>query len=410
MPTPLRRLAVSLLFLWLVSGCGGADVAVPDEEAEVARGPHGGRLLTEGGFSLELKLDESGAFPRLRAWPSRDGQPLDPDSTMVEVTLARLGGAVDRFALKPDGDSLAGTAKVAEPHSFDVAVTARTGGREYRFEYPSYEGRVTLPDEAAARARIAVHVAGPAVIRSTLLLRGRLVPNENAVAHIMPRFDGLAREVRKALWDPVAKDEVLVVVEGNESLHPYEVRSRIAGTVVAKDVAPGEAVSSSREMFVVADLRTVWADLDVYRQDFAALAVGQPVRIEAGGGLPPLESRLARLSPIGSLASQTMLARALVPNPDGLWRPGLFVTGEVTTGVTDAPVAVRAAAIQSVGGRDVVFVRVGDVFEARPVLLGQRDREHVQILSGLAAGDSYAGANSFILKADVGKSGASHDH
>jgi len=138
--------------------------------------------------------------------------------------------------------------------------------------------------------------------------------------------------------------------------------------------------------------------------------VGQPVRIDAGAGVPPVATTIARLAPLGSLASQTMLARAVVPNPSGLWRPGLFVTGEVTTGVTQAPVAVRAASIQSLGSTDVVFVRVGDVFEARPVLLGVRDREHVQILSGLSAGDSYAASNSFVLKAEVGKSGASHDH
>ncbi len=410
MPTCIRSLASSVFLSLLLAGCGGGDVADHGVEAETPKGPHGGRLLADDGFAIELKVDESGSFPRLRAWPFDDGKPLDPATTEVSVALERLGGPIDRFELRPDGDSLVSAEAVAEPHSFDVEITARSGGSEHRFRYPSYEGRVLLPPEAATRAGIEVDAAGPATIRSTLLLRGRLVPNENLVAHIMPRFDGLAREVRKALWDPVAKNEVLVVVEGNESLHPYEVRSRIAGTVVAKDVAPGEAVSSAREMFIVADLRTVWADLDVYRQDFASLAVGQPVKIEAGGGLPPVETRLARLSPLGSLASQTMLARAIVPNPSGLWRPGLFVTGEVTTGVTEAAVAVRSAAIQSMGRFDVVFVRVGDVFEARPVLLGQRDREHVEILSGLAAGDLYAAANSFILKADVGKSGASHDH
>ncbi len=74
------------------------------------------------------------------------------------------------------------------------------------------------------------------------------------------------------------------------------------------------------------------------------------------------------------------------------------------------PVAVRAESIQSLGRFDVVFVRVGDVFEARPVLIGTRDRAHVQILSGVVAGDSYAAVNSFVLKADVGKGGATHDH
>lgn len=411
MPTSIRSLTSSTLplLLLLLAGCGARDPA-PGAGPEAGKGPHGGRLLREGSFALELEVDESGAFPRLRAWVSHDGKPIAPSTVQVDVALERLGGRIDRFTLVPDGESLAGKAPVEEPHSFDVEVTARSGSVEHRFRYASYEGRVTLVPDDVTRAGIEVLQAGPASIRSTLRLRGRLVPNENLVAHIMPRFDGLAREVRKALWDPVEKDEVLVVVEGNESLHPYEVRSRIAGTVVAKDVAPGEAVSSTREMFVVADLRNVWADLDVYHHDFTALAVGQPVQIDAGAGVPPVTTTISRLAPLGSLASQTMLARAVVPNPRGLWRPGLFVTGEVTTGVTQAPVAVRTASIQSLGSMEMVFVRVGDVFEARPVLLGVRDREHVQVLSGLSAGESYAASNSFVLKAEVGKSGATHDH
>jgi cobalt-zinc-cadmium efflux system membrane fusion protein len=98
-----------------------------------------------------------------------------------------------------------------------------------------------------------------------------------------------------------------------------------------------------------------------------------------------------------------MLARALVQNPDGLLRPGLFVTGEVSVEEIEAPVAVRPRAIQSVKEKTVVFVAEETAFEARAVELGSSDSEYVQILSGLNAGDRYVAENSFLLKAELGK-------
>ena len=74
------------------------------------------------------------------------------------------------------------------------------------------------------------------------------------------------------------------------------------------------------------------------------------------------------------------------------------------------PVAVSVDALQRLRDWDVVFIAAGDVFEAQPVELGRRDATHVEIVSGLAAGQRYVAAGSFVLKADVGKSGATHDH
>jgi cobalt-zinc-cadmium efflux system membrane fusion protein len=169
-------------------------------------------------------------------------------------------------------------------------------------------------------------------------------------------------------------------------------------------------VANDREVYVVADLSSVWADLQVYRRDFAALRVGQQVFVDAGDGGPPAESTISYLSPIGSENTQTLLARAVVANSDGTWRPGLFVTAQVAVDEAEVPVAVRASALQRLRDWDVVFRNDGDVFEAQPVTLGRRDGEWVEVVSGLAAGDRYAAAGSFVLKADVGKAGASHDH
>jgi cobalt-zinc-cadmium efflux system membrane fusion protein len=134
------------------------------------------------------------------------------------------------------------------------------------------------------------------------------------------------------------------------------------------------------------------------------------VHIDAGDGSPPVASTLAYLSPIGAVNTQTLLARAVLPNPDRSWRPGLFITAEVEVGVSEVPVAVALEALQRIRDWDVVFLAAGDLFEAQPVELGRRDAAYVEITSGLAAGQRYVAAGSFILKAEAGKSGAAHDH
>jgi cobalt-zinc-cadmium efflux system membrane fusion protein len=180
--------------------------------------------------------------------------------------------------------------------------------------------------------------------------------------------------------------------------------------VISKSVAPGEFATPERELFAIADLRTVWVDLDVYRRDFARLRVGQPVRVDAGDGSAPAEASLSYLAPVGSVHTQTLLARAVLPNPDGSWRPGLFVTGDVEVAIGEVPIAVELEAIQQLREREVVFVAEGDVLEAQPVVLGRRDAERVEIVSGLARGQAYVAAGSFIVKAEAGKSAAGHDH
>ncbi|HVH19377.1 MAG TPA: efflux RND transporter periplasmic adaptor subunit [Myxococcota bacterium] len=379
-------------------------------EESFEEGPHGGRMLADGDFALEMVLVEAGGPPELRAYAFEGEKPIEPSRVSLQAILHRLGGRTERIAFEPRGDHLAGVPAVEEPHSFDVEVLAREGGNEHRFDYASYENRVTLDADQLEVAGIELETAAPATIRERVVLNGRIAPNEDALAHVMPRFPGLVRSVHKRLGDPVAPGELLAVIESNESLHPYELRSRTGGRVIAKDVSPGENASPERELFAIADLSTVWADLDVYRRDFGRLRVAQPVRVDAGDGSPPVETQLAYLSPIGSVNTQTLLARAVLPNPDGSWRPGLFVTAEVEVGASEVPVAIAPDAIQRLDGVDVVFVSDGTTFEAQPVELGRRDDTHVEIVSGLSAGQRYVGAGSFVIKAEIGKSGAGHDH
>jgi cobalt-zinc-cadmium efflux system membrane fusion protein len=317
---------------------------------------------------------------------------------------------VERIAFTPRDGFLIGDREVVEPHSFDIEIVARDAGSEHRFSFSSYENRVVLSPEQVSAAGIVVETAGPSTVREYRVLNGRVVANEDALAHMSPRFPGIVRSVHKRLGETVAKGDLLAVIESNESLHAYEMRSQLAGRVLTRDVAPGEFITTDRTIFSIGDLSMVWVDLDVYRRDFARLARGQRVFIDAEDGVAPAESTLSYLAPIGSVVTQTMLARAVIANPDGRWRPGQFVSAKVLIAEVPAAVVVRQQAIQRVRDSDVVFVVEGNVFEAQPIELGARDDQNVEVVSGLAAGTPYAASGSFILKAEAGKSGASHDH
>jgi cobalt-zinc-cadmium efflux system membrane fusion protein len=234
--------------------------------------------------------------------------------------------------------------------------------------------------------------------------------NEDHLAHYFPRYPGVVKEVRKRLGDKVAHGDVLAVIESNESLQAYEVKSSIAGTVIAKDVTPGEFTTESRAIYTVADLSTVWADLYVTREDFRRLETGQRATVQTGQGIAEAEGTVIYLSPFGAESTQTLLARVEIPNGEGEWRPGLFVTGKILVEEANVPVAVKAAGLQTFRDWDVVFLNDGSVFQVAPLELGRTDSEWVEVLDGVKPGDRYAAEGSFIVKADVGKSGATHDH
>ncbi len=389
------------------SGHGHGDGA--NTAQEPAKGQHGGRLLTSGDFQTEVTIFERGVPPQYRVYFYEKGQPVDPAEVKFSIELHRLGGRVDKFEFKKEQDYLVGDKVVEEPHSFDVRVAAEYKGQTHRWEYDSYEGRTELSPEAVKSSGIVVETVGPAKLKQTIRVFGRIKENEDHVKHVIPRFPGVIREVRKRLGDSVAKDEVLAIVESNESLQPYEIKSAIAGTVIQKHATAGEFAKEGDTIYIVADLSTVWVDLDVYHQDFHHLKVGQSVTVETGPG-DKAQGKISYLSPFGMENTQTMLARVVVDNSNGDWRPGLFVTADILVEKVEVPVAVKAGALQTFRDWDVVFINVGNTFEIRPLELGRRDGDWMEVTSGLEAGQRYVAENSFIIKADILKSGATHDH
>jgi len=270
--------------------------------------------------------------------------------------------------------------------------------------------RVRLSAAQLAAADIEVGTAGPRTIAIWQELPGEIVVNADRLAHVVPRFPGIAREVRKQLGDHVTAGEVLAVIESNESLSPYEVKSLIGGTVIAKHITLGEFVRDDSDVYVIADLSTVWVNVSVYARDLSRIRRGQAVTIRAAGLAERARGQIAYVGPVVGEATRTAVARVILQNPQGTWRPGVFVTAAVRVDEAPVAVAVPEDAVQTVGGRDAVFAFHDGEFEPRPVVLGRNDGEWVEIVSGFAAGEQCAVRNSFILKSELGKGEMGHDH
>ena len=140
------------------------------------------------------------------------------------------------------------------------------------------------------------------------------------------------------------------------------------------------------------------------------MSIGDQILIDPADGGPPIEAKISYLSPVGSSDTQSALARAIVPNAEQRLRPGLFITGRLALSAKKVGVVVKSSALQSIENRTVVFVRNGEKFEARDVEVGDRDPELVEIVFGLLEGDLYAAQNSFIVKAEMAKGSAEHEH
>ncbi len=272
------------------------------------------------------------------------------------------------------------------------------------------EEGVELSDAKIAAAGIELLKAGPGTLHDSIFLNGIIQPNQEMLVQVTPRFPGVVREVRKRVGDRVEKGEVLATVESNQSLTIYQLVAPLTGTIIDRQVALGEHIGEQKPAFTIADLSNVWIDFSVYRRDLIRVRIGDTVMIDAEDGGPKIEAKLSYISPVGNSDTQSALARAAVGNEKLRLRPGLFVTGRLLLTAKPVNIAVKSSALQTVENRTVVFVRVGDKFEVRDVELGDRDTEHVEIVFGLLEGDVYAAKNSFVVKAEMAKGTAAHEH
>lgn len=268
----------------------------------------------------------------------------------------------------------------------------------------------TIPNEIARRSGIVAAAAGPGTVADEHDVQGLITPLEGRVARITARYPGPVRSLRANIGDPVKAGQTLATIDSNLSLTTYSIAAPISGVVLARNAAIGEVAVEGTPLFEIADLSTLWVDLHVFGADASHLRPGLPVTVMRMGDEKGVDTTIDRILPGTATASQSTVARASIKNPDGLWRPGSAVHARVTVEQQPVALAVPLTALQRMDDADVVFVRDGERYSARPVKLGRRDARRAEVLSGLKAGEQVVVEQSFLIKADIEKSGASHEH
>lgn len=400
------------LLLALV-GCSRQNVLPEAEMAgavagDYARGPNGGRLLEDADFAIELSIFESGVPPEYRAWAYQEGTPVAPGAVDLNVTLTRLGDVRDNIDFAPEGQYLRGDTVIYEPHSFLVNVEAEYQGQDHQWEFESIEGRTTIAPAMANAFGIETETAGPATLTETLDVFGETRAMPELSRQISARFEGLVQAVDVSAGERVREGQRLLTIESNASLQPYTLNSPIAGTVQRRQANPGEQ-TNGRVLLEILDTSRVWAELAIHPSQRSAVTIGQPVTLTS-----PISSSMT----VGTIDSfnltvspdQSIIARVSIDNSDNAFAPGTFIEGEIETGEFEVLLAVKRTGLQPFRDFTVVYARIGNTYEVRMLDLGRQDDEWVEVLGGLEPGTTYVTTNSYVLKADIEKEGASHDH
>ncbi|QBQ56595.1 efflux RND transporter periplasmic adaptor subunit [Nitrosococcus wardiae] len=348
------------------------------------------------------------------------------------------------------------------------------------------EGFIAITPQALQSAGIQVRVAEPAEIKTALELPGEIQFNENRLAHVVPRVEGVVAAVYKHLGALVEKGELIAVLESREladlksqyytaikrrelaqitfkreerlwkekvsaeqdylaaktalaeakiavtaaaqrlfalglsqqelnaiakesqsKLSRYPIRAPFDGRIVRKHIVRGEAVKADAELFMIADLSTVWGTITVYTEDLNRVHLGQKVAVRSEELSMEATGTISYLGYLVDAQTRSTEAHVDIPNPDERWRPGLFVTVEVAEEEVTVPVAVAEEAIQTYQNKPVVFVQEKNGFRIREVTLGRRSGQWIEVVTGLSAGEHYAADNSFVLKSELNKAMAS---
>ena len=200
-----------------------------------------------------------------------------------------------------------------------------------------------------------------------------------------------------------------IATEADSDVARYELHTPLSGRIVSKHLTPGERVGTDSSVYTIADLSTVWLNISVYSQYSGMIAQGQHVTVHAGD--QAASGVVDYISAVVAESTRTVAARVVIDNSDGSWKPGSFVTVYVATDQTHADRIVPLDAIQTYEGHTVVFIQGDEGIEPDQVTIGRKSETHVELLGDdIAIGSAIVVANSFLMKAELGKSSAGHQH
>lgn len=278
-------------------------------------------------------------------------------------------------------------------------------------QHDDHNDHVDIPPALAHASGIQTSEARAGVLQQTILLFGRLKPDPQGISHIRARFPGLIRQVNFQIGQTIKAGEVIARIEANDSLRVYEITSPINGVVIDRHANAGEYTGEDI-LFTLANYDRLELDLKVFARDAQRIRVGQTVEIyesDARSGAVIATGIVTYLTASDG-TTPTLTAHVPLDNTQKHMIAGTLVEAAVTVAQEDVPLLLEKRALQKIDGQSVVFVQDGNHYEVRPVVLGRSNDQFIEVLDGLHSGERYVVENSYLIKADLEKSGAAHVH
>jgi len=266
------------------------------------------------------------------------------------------------------------------------------------------EGHIEITLSDALKAGIINATAGAGQINKMTTVYGRSVINPKAISQVSARFPGLITKLSVNVGDVVKAGENIAQVESSDSLKRYNISAPISGVVTERYANPGE-LASLQPLLTLENYDQLWVEYKIFPSQ-QAIKKGQQVTISST--VAKTQSNIMHL--MANKNQPFMTAIVPLENSNGLWTPGQMLAGSIVTSQVDASLVIDNRALQEVEGKNVIFVTNKGGYETRELQLGETDGQITHVISGLRVGDKYALSNSYLLKADLGKAGASHAH
>lgn len=268
------------------------------------------------------------------------------------------------------------------------------------------EAATSIGADHARSSGIATAVAGSGELSRTVKTYGRVAVPPNQISHMRARFPGLIKTVSVDIGDVVNAGDRLARIEANASLKSYTIAAPISGIVTQRHANAGE-LAQDQVLFSIIDPERLWAELRIFEGQLADVGTGQPLRLSSA--TQETSSMIENIMP--SLDDHPfVIARAKIDNKTGIWSPGMFVEGDIVVETFSASLVVDNRALQTLEGARGVFTQDGERYEFHPLQLGRSDGDFTEVLGGLEPGSTYVVENSYLIKADIEKSGAAHEH
>ena len=388
----------TISFCFVISVLSFGAMASADEEKH-----HGQKTFSKGPvtFSLAFESTSEGTYLVAKA---KDKTVLSPQN--LTVNLQRLGNKNRTVNWIETPGGLRSQQPVPEPHSFVVDIILLHQREHTQWQWEKYEGRTQIESRIASDAGVQTAKAAAGSIEKTLEVYGRIALVPQNSARIMPRFAGQIKRLNYVVGDTVKAGAELATIESNTSLQTYTVPSPIAGTVIKRPASEGQ-MSGQSPLYTIIDTTTVWAKLTVFPAQRKQLKAGMPVIIRHAD--QELEGTIETLMPSPDQQAHS-IAIVVLDNANNQLSPGDLIEGTILLHTVQAKVRVPNQAIQQFRNGPAVFINADDAYQAVPVTPGASNSFYTQILSGLEPGENYVVRNSYLIKADIEKSGASHSH